>query len=41
MAQGCVMTLTQGHISKDKVIVHTYLKIGVQVITLHCYVGSG
>ena len=26
MTKGCVMTLTQGHISKVKVTVHTYTK---------------
>ena len=40
MTQGCVMTLTQGHISKVKVTVHI-LEIRVRAITPQCQVGSG
>ena len=41
MIEGCVTTLTQGHISDVKVTEHTYPKIRDRAITPHCQVGSG
>ena len=40
MTEGCVTTLTQGHISDVKVTEHKYPKIRARAITPYCQVGS-